>query len=98
MVNIIIIPFIILHWYMNNNKCILTLAENTFRKNSYNDNEQDGFIDKLILPIYDFNKNHIDMSLILYLIMFLALIGSSSHLFYNYKIGKFNGVKDLYDL
>jgi hypothetical protein len=56
----IIVPFIIMHWVLNNNTCSLTLAEKYIRETTYGceTKYEDCFMYKLIAPIYDFNKNH----------------------------------------
>ena len=60
LLHIIVVPFILLHWILNNNTCSLTLAEKYIREKSYGveaDNEE-CFTYKFIAPIYDFNKNY----------------------------------------
>jgi hypothetical protein len=64
MMHVIIVPFIMFHWYLNNNTCSLTVAEKFIRQKTYgNDvNDDDCFTFKFIAPIYDFNKNNEDYS------------------------------------
>ena len=58
--HIILIPFIVLHWVLNNNTCSLTLAEKYIREISYGikSDDKDCFVYQFIAPIYDFNKDH----------------------------------------
>ena len=68
----IIVPFIMLHWYLNNNTCSLTIAEKEIRKrmNGGNKNVVDDecYTYKFIAPIYDFNKNHEEYSKFIYIL------------------------------
>jgi hypothetical protein len=52
----IIIPFIIAHWILNDNTCVLTLVERKLRGKEKEDN--DCFTCRLIEPVYDFHKNY----------------------------------------
>lgn len=56
----IVIPFIILHWILNNNTCSLTVAEKYIREQTYGvaPTDDECFAYKFISPIYDFNKNY----------------------------------------
>jgi hypothetical protein len=58
--HIILIPFIVLHWILNNNTCSLTVAEKYIREISYGikSDDKDCFVYQFIAPIYDFNKDH----------------------------------------
>jgi hypothetical protein len=58
--HLMIVPFIILHWIVNNNTCSLTVAEKFIREQTYGApvKEDDCYSFKFIAPIYDFNKNH----------------------------------------
>jgi hypothetical protein len=55
-----IIPFILLHWYLNDNKCMLVVIEKRIREKIYGKNhdiyDKDCISCKLIEPVYDFNK------------------------------------------
>jgi hypothetical protein len=56
----ITIPFVVLHWILNNNTCALTLLEHYIRSNGYTEdfNIEQCVTYKLISPIYDFNKDY----------------------------------------
>jgi hypothetical protein len=58
--HVMLVPFILLHWILNNNTCSLTVAEKFIREKAYGKpvKEDDCYSFKLIAPIYDFNKNH----------------------------------------
>ena len=68
---LIIIPFIVLHWVLNNNTCCLTVAEKYFREQSSNSSVDmdDCLTYKLIAPVYDFKKNNEDFSTFIYSIV-----------------------------
>ena len=61
---VVIIPFIVLHWYTNNNTCALTTLERAIRRRSNPDSEnvepeekEECFTCDLIEPVYDVHKN-----------------------------------------
>ncbi len=60
MMHVLIVPFIMLHWALNNNTCSLTVMEKFIREKAYGVDVQDDecYAYKFIAPIYDFNKNH----------------------------------------
>jgi hypothetical protein len=70
LLHIIVVPFIILHWLLNNNTCCLTVTEKYIREKTLGNNvdSKDCFTYKLIAPIYDFNKNHENFSMFIYTI------------------------------
>ncbi len=70
--HVIIIPFIMLHWALNNNSCSLTLMEKFIREKTYGveANDDECFTYQFIAPIYDFNKNHESFSNFLYVTTF----------------------------
>lgn len=95
--HIIIIPFIVLHWILNNNTCCLTIAEKYIREKNTGTTikESDCFTYKLIAPIYDFNKDHQTFSTFIY-ILTISLWFISVHNISN-KIcsGEINSINDL---
>jgi hypothetical protein len=96
----IIVPFILLHWWLNNNTCSLTIAEKFIRQQAYGETvkEDDCFSYKFIAPIYDFNKNYEAYSLFTY-ILALSLWGVSIYnLSWKYKIGEINKFEDFIKL
>lgn len=96
----IIVPFIVLHWWLNNNTCSLTVAEKFVRKQAYGEsaNESDCFSYKFIAPIYDFNKNHEAYSTFTYILAF-GLWGTSVYnLSWKYKTGEIKNFADLMKL
>jgi hypothetical protein len=96
----IIVPFIIVHWWLNNNTCSLTVAEKFIRQQAYGEtaNEEDCFSYKLIAPIYDFNKNHKTYSTFTYILAFSLWGVTIYNLSNKYKTGEFKHMNDLIKL
>ena len=93
----IIVPFILLHWVLNNNTCSLTLAEQYLRQKTTGKpvNNDECFTYKFIAPIYDFNKNHQDFSLFSYSVTIALWAYSVSNLVGKYRSGEITSFKDL---
>jgi len=99
LLHIIILPFIVLHWVLNDNTCALTVAEKYLRKNiSENTKEEDCLTCQLIEPVYDFKKNYDGFSKIIYSVTFILWSISLFRLFYKYKVGDIKTIKDLFQL
>lgn len=93
----IIIPFVMAHWYTNDNNCALTMMEKKLRLNLYGEepDPNDCFTYNLIAPVYDFKKNNNDLSTIIYLVT-IGLWGYTIlRLYTNYKEGKLSKLEDL---
>jgi hypothetical protein len=100
LMHIIIIPFIILHWYLNNNTCSLTLMEQIIKDKTagQNTNKEDCFSYKFIAPIYDFNKNTNDFSIFTYIITIGLWFISVYSFIMKTRNGDINSFFDLYRL
>ena len=93
----ILVPFIVFHWIVNDNTCVLTLMEKYARKNlniPY-DNDSDNYMAKLINPIYDFNMNNKDCSTTIYGITIGLWLISVMKLYCKYKNGTISSFEDL---
>lgn len=95
--HVIIIPFIMLHWVLNNNTCSLTLAERFIREKTYGvkTNDDECFTYQFIAPIYDFNKNHESFSYFIYVATFALWSISVYNIFDKIKSGEINSFLDL---
>jgi hypothetical protein len=97
LLHIIVVPFIVLHWLLNNNTCCLTVAEKYIRENSTGTTikEDDCFTYKLVAPIYDFNKDHQAFSTFIYILTislwFISVYNVSSKICNN----QINSIRDL---
>ncbi len=95
--HLIIVPFILLHWVLNNNTCSLTVAEKFIRDTTAGDNmeKEDCFTYKFIAPIYDFNKNHNDYSTFTYILAIGLWLTTVYNLLRKYKNNEINSFADL---
>lgn len=93
----VIVPFVMIHWYTNDNSCALTMMEKNLRKKFYNEepDPNDCFTYNLIAPVYDFKKNNNDLSLIIYLVTFALWCYTLTRLYTNYRDGKLSKLEDL---
>lgn len=93
----IVIPFIILHWVLNNNTCCLTIAEKYIREKNTGATvkEDDCFTYKLVAPIYDFNKDHQTFSTFIYIITIGLWSVSVYNLSSKYVNNKIKSINDL---
>jgi len=98
--HVILVPFILLHWIMNNNTCSLTVAEKFIRKQAYGEtpNEDDCFSYKFIAPIYDFNKNHNSYSTFTYILAISLWSISVYNLSSKYSNGEITNINDFIKL
>lgn len=93
----IIVPFVILHWYLNDNTCALTLMEKNIRYQLYGKmpDPDECFTHNLIAPIYDFRKNNEDSSCIIYTVTLALWVYTLIRLYLNYQNGKLSKLEDL---
>jgi hypothetical protein len=93
----ILVPFIIFHWWLNNNTCSLTVAEKFIRQQAYGEEvkEDDCFTYKFIAPIYDFNKNYDSYSTFTYIFTFTLWGITLYNLSWKYKTGEIQNFNDL---
>ena len=92
----VIVPFIMIHWMLNDNTCILSIAEKKIREHLYGGEiaDDDCFTCRIINPIYDFKANNQDFSTIIYIITSVLWLISAGKLYNKYKNGE---IKTIYD-
>lgn len=97
LMHVIVVPFILLHWVLNNNTCSLTVAEQYLRQKTTGKpvNNDECFTYKFIAPIYDFNKNHQDFSFFSYSVTIGLWAISFYKLLGKYNSGEITSLKDL---
>ena len=97
LMHIIVVPFMLLHWYCNDNTCCLTLMETQLRYKIYGKlpDPEDCRSYKIVAPVYDFKKNNMDIDTFLYSVSILLWSGSVYKLWKNYKNGRFSSLRDL---
>ena len=89
-----------LHWYVNNDMCALTLMEKKIREkiNGKQNAENDCFTCKIIEPVYNFKNNNVDKTKFIYTTMILLWSISIFKLYTYYKSGKIHKFSDLFIL
>jgi hypothetical protein len=94
------IPFLLLHWILNDNTCALTIIERKLRQQiSGSDVIDDECITcKLIEPVYDFRKNYETFTTIIYTITITLWLISVYKLYSGYSNGSIKGWKDLFKI
>ena len=97
MLHAIIVPFVMFHWYLNDNTCALTLMEQKIRQNLYGSvpDPNDCFTYRLIAPVYDFKKNNSDNSSVIYIITIALWFYTLLRLYLNNRNGKLSSLDDL---
>lgn len=94
----IVIPFIVLHWLLNNNTCCLTVAEKYIREKNTGTTVKEGdcFTYQLVAPIYDFNKDHQAFSTFIYILTISLWLVSVHNLSNKYCTKQINSINDLF--
>lgn len=87
--HVIVIPFLVLHWVLNNNMCAISVIEKELRKTIYGQSADlnDCLTCKLIEPVYDFKGNNERMSNVIYTIVWLVWTISLSKLIMKCYVG-----------
>lgn len=93
----VFLPFLMGHWVLNDNTCVLTVVEKNLRKKLNKDfDENECFTCRLIEPIYDFKKNYQKFSIFIYIVTVLLWFVSSGKLFCKYRNGEINNWVDFF--
>lgn len=93
----IVVPFIMVHWILNNNTCVLSTMEKKLRYHiNGTADPNECFTCKLINPIYDFNSNYSEYSAFIYITTTLLWFISIAKLYNKYRIGEINTIMDLF--
>ena len=94
----ILVPFIMLHWILNDNTCVLTTLEKHFRKKlngGIDVDTNDCFTCRLIDPIYKFNNNNKNYSNVIYIVTIGLWLISVSKFYCMFSSGKIQSFIDL---
>ena len=96
LVHIIVVPFIMLHWILNNNTCCLTIAEKYIRQKTIGTKikEEDCFTYQLIAPIYDFSKDHEAFAIFIYILTTCVWLISVYNISYKLCSGQITNIDD----
>jgi hypothetical protein len=102
LLHFIICPFVMFHWYLNDNTCALTMVEKMAHKYFNGDPNYDPTKDcvtcKLINPIYDFTNNYDSFAKGAYITVTILWILTIIHLIYRIKAGYITNFVDLVSL
>ena len=96
----ILVPFIMLHWLLNNDSCAVTMMEKYARgggniENIKNIDNDDCISYKIVGPIYNLTKDYADHSKLTWIITISLWLISVSKLYIKYKNGEIKNIKDL---
>ena len=83
-------PFLMLHWLVNDDTCVLTIIESNLRKQLYGKEytEEDCFTCNLIKPVYKFVDNHNNFSKLIYAFATIFWFISFGKLFCKFRNGE----------
>lgn len=83
----ITIPFLLLHWILNDDTCAISLIETHIRKQIYNNTNDinDCFSCKLFSPIYKITNNYKSFSTIVYTVCIILWLITTNKLYNKYK-------------
>ena len=88
-------PFLMAHWYCNNNTCAMTIIEYKIREKIYGPTKRgDCFMSRLIDPIYEINQNHPAYANVFYFIITILCAVCAYKLITRYRRSE---LKDIYD-
>lgn len=98
LIHSIIVPFIILHWIVNDNTCVLSIMEMKIREKLGNRDvdRNECFTCNLIDPIYNLRANYDDYSKLIYLITISLWIVSAGKLYSRYCSGQIKSFEDFF--
>jgi hypothetical protein len=92
----ILVPFMMMHWILNDNTCVLSLLELHIRKKmGQNTDKKDCFTCQLINPVYDFTNTFEEWSRAIYVITIILWLISVYKLYDGFKRGKINNLQNL---
>lgn len=94
--HLICVPFMMTHWYMNDNTCVLSLIEMELRKKlNMPVNKNDCFTCQLIDPVYEFNAHRDEWSELIYIVTTGFWLITVYKLYCMYDRGEINTMHDL---
>ena len=95
----IVVPFVMLHWVVNNNLCVLTVIERFLRKSIYKEvNDDDCVMCRLIEPVYDFKKNNERFTVLIYVVSISLWLIAIGKIISKYHFGEVKKIQDLFQI
>jgi hypothetical protein len=95
LLHVILLPFIMFHWVLEDHTCSVVFVEKKVNKFLYN-YEGPSFFSSLIEPIYDFKATHREYSTYIYGITITLWLMSVTKLGLKYKNGQISKLDDLF--
>ena len=93
----VFVPFMIMHWILNDNTCVFTIAERYITKELYGDyNEDECVTCKLVEPVYDFKNNYEQFENFIYGFTISLWLVSITKLYCKYEAGEIRHWKYLF--
>jgi hypothetical protein len=93
----IVVPFMMLHWVLNDNSCALTIIEKSMREQLYGvANSSECFTCRLIEPVYDFKNNYESLSNIIYTVTLGLWFISVYKLTCRFRAGEITSLNDFF--
>jgi hypothetical protein len=91
-------PFLMLHWFVNDDTCVLTIIERQLRKQIYGEEyeEEDCFTCNLIKPVYNFVDNYKTFSKLIYMFTTIFWLISFGKLFCKFRNGEITNWKQFF--
>ncbi len=90
-----IVPFIMLHWLLNNDTCAITVAEKFVRTKMNGGqvvNDNDCLSYKVIGPVYNFMNDNVDYSKWTWTMTFTLWLITIIKLYYKYENGELSNI------
>ena len=91
----ILVPFIMLHWLLNNDSCAVTMIEKYARGGGSVVNNEDCISYKIVGPIYNLTKDYADHSKLTWITTIILWLISVGKLYNKYRTGEIKKIKDL---
>jgi hypothetical protein len=99
LLHFVCIPFLVVHWILNNNTCVLTLFEKIIRKQvtgTVDTNEC--FTCQLIEPVYDFTNSYDAFDKIIYIVTISLWMMVAYKIYKKYCNGNIKSLKDIFSI
>lgn len=92
------IPFLVMHWVLNDNTCAITLVERFIRKKTGKEtySEDDCITCKLIEPVYNFRNDYKSHTKFIYTVTGVLWLISASRLWCKYESGEISKWQHLF--
>lgn len=90
--HVMMMPLMLMHWYVNNNVCSLTELEMSINGNR---DSTKCYTCKIVYPIYDFTRNYHSFVILSYVVVIILWLISVWKLYHKYQTGEITSIMDL---